>query len=107
VRDLRKTCGSKFRKIAATDIGCLRDYQAQYLWKRIASLGWKTREPADTDFPHETPTLFPRVVNLHREDLGYGMGELSELLRLEPNDLRALYGIQEATTAPQFLRVVR
>jgi hypothetical protein len=97
----------QFLLFQATEIGCLRDYQAQFLWKRISSLGWKTCEPADTDFPHEMPTLFPRIVNLHREDLGYGLSELAELLRLEANDLRALYGIQEATTAPQFLRVIR
>ena len=97
----------QFLLFQATKIGCLRDYQAQYLWKRISSLGWKTREPADTDFPHEVPSLFPRILNLHREDLGYGTSEMSQLLRLEANDLRTLYGIQEASREPQFLRVVR
>jgi Zn-dependent peptidase ImmA (M78 family)/transcriptional regulator with XRE-family HTH domain len=98
----------QFLLFQATEIGCLRDYQSQYLWKRISSLGWRTSEPTDTNFPHEVPTLFPRIVNLHREDLGYGMAELADLLRVQPNELRTLYGIQEtAKELPTFLRVVR
>ena len=61
--------------------------------------GWRTREPAETDCAHEQPTLFPRILNLHLEDLKYGVPEFSDLFHLETNDLRQLYGIQETQGA--------
>jgi hypothetical protein len=63
--------------------------------------GWRTREPTETDFAHEQPTLFPRVLNLHLQDLKYGVPEFSGLFHLETNDLRQLYGIQETQGAVQ------
>jgi hypothetical protein len=84
----------------------LNEYQSQYLWKQISRLGWKTREPAETDFPPEMPTLFPKLLALHREELGYEMPEFTELLRMESNDLRYLYGIQD-TSQRSFLHLVK
>ena len=86
-----------FLLFQAKEIGCLNDHQAQYLWKQISMKGWRTREPSETDFAHEQPTLFPRVLNLHLQDLKYGVPEFSGLFHLEANDLRHLYGIQEAS----------
>jgi hypothetical protein len=57
--------------------------------------GWRTHEPSETEFAHEVPTLFPRVLSLHLQDLKYGIPEFSELFCLEANDLRQLYGIQD------------
>jgi hypothetical protein len=57
--------------------------------------GWRTREPVETDFAHEQPVMFPRILDLHLRDLKYGVAEFAELFRLEANDLRELYGIQE------------
>jgi Zn-dependent peptidase ImmA (M78 family)/transcriptional regulator with XRE-family HTH domain len=91
----------------AKETGCLTDYQSQYLWKQISSKGWRTCEPAETDFPHEHPTLFPRILNLHTEDLGYGAREFSDLFHLEANDLRQLYGIQESTQQRSFLHIIK
>jgi Zn-dependent peptidase ImmA (M78 family)/transcriptional regulator with XRE-family HTH domain len=80
----------------ATDLGCIKAHQAQYLWKQIARLGWRTREPVETDFAHEVPNLFPKVLNLHKDELAYGMADFSELFRMEPNELRYLYGLQDS-----------
>jgi Zn-dependent peptidase ImmA (M78 family)/transcriptional regulator with XRE-family HTH domain len=91
----------QFLLFQAKEIGCVTDYQGQYLWKQISMKGWRTREPTETDFAHEQPTLFPRILNLHLQDLKYGVPEFSELFHLEPNDLRQLYGIQEAQGAVQ------
>lgn len=77
----------------AADIGCLTGHQSQYLWKQISMKGWRTREPPETDFDHERPTLFPRILDLHLHDLKYGTPEFAQLFHLEPNDLRQLYGI--------------
>jgi Zn-dependent peptidase ImmA (M78 family) len=96
----------QFLLFQAREIGCLNEYQSQYLWKQISRLGWKTREPAETDFPPEMPTLFPKLLALHREELGYEMPEFTELLRMESNDLRYLYGIQD-TSQRSFLHLVK
>ena len=91
----------------ATQIDCLSYYQSQYLWKQISLKGWKTREPADTDFPPEKPSLFMRILNLHSEQLGYGMPEFCELLRMESNDLRYLYGLQDTSQGVLHLHLVK
>jgi Zn-dependent peptidase ImmA (M78 family)/transcriptional regulator with XRE-family HTH domain len=90
----------------AGELDCIKPHQGQYLWKQISWRGWKTREPPETDFDPESPTLFPRLLNLHSEELGYEMGEFSELLHMEPNDLRYLYGIQDSEQR-NFLHVIK
>jgi Zn-dependent peptidase ImmA (M78 family) len=91
----------------AKETGCLNLYQSQYLWKQISSKGWRTREPSETDFPHEQPTLFPRILNLHMDDLGYEADEFASLFHVELNDLRHLYGLQEAAEQRSFLHIVK
>jgi Zn-dependent peptidase ImmA (M78 family) len=97
----------QFLLFQAEVIGHISRYQSQYLWKQISRLGWRTREPAETDFSHEEPKLFPEIVNLHVRDMGYGMAEFSELLHVDSNDLRDLYGLQDASRQRAFLRVVK
>jgi Zn-dependent peptidase ImmA (M78 family)/transcriptional regulator with XRE-family HTH domain len=97
----------QFLLYQAGQLDCIKPHQGQYLWKQISRLGWKTREPTETDFPAEPPALFLKVLKLHSDDLGYGMDEFAELLRFEPNDLRYLYGLQEATRPASHLHVIR
>lgn len=97
----------QFILFQAKAIGVLNGYQSEYLWRQISSLGWRTREPAETDFPHEQPTLFPRILSLHCDDLGYGAQELGQLLRMDPNDLRDLYGVQETRKERQHLHLIK
>lgn len=97
----------QFLLFQAKELGALKDHQSDYLWRLVSKLGWRTREPAETDFPHEKPTLFPRILSLHCEDLGYGAQDLGRLLRMEPNDLRHLYGVQETRAERQHLHVIK
>jgi Zn-dependent peptidase ImmA (M78 family)/transcriptional regulator with XRE-family HTH domain len=97
----------QFLLYQAGGLGCLREHQAQYLWKQISRLGWRTREPAETDFAPETPNLFLRLLKLHSEELGYAMPEFCKLLRMEPNDLRYLYGLQDTTQQVLRLHLVK
>jgi Zn-dependent peptidase ImmA (M78 family)/transcriptional regulator with XRE-family HTH domain len=90
----------------ASELECLAPYQSQYLWKQISRLGWRTREPAETDFKPEQPALFPRLLSLHAEELGYELPEFVELLHMDPNDLRRMYGIQD-TSQRSFLHLVK
>ena len=41
------------------------------------------------------------------EELGYGMPEFSNLLRMEPNDLRYLYGLQDTPQRTLHLHLVK
>jgi Zn-dependent peptidase ImmA (M78 family)/transcriptional regulator with XRE-family HTH domain len=97
----------QFLLYQASELDCLKPHQCQYLWKLIAQKGWRTREPSDTEFPPEKPALFPRVLYLHSEELGYGMSEFSKLLRMEPNDLRYLYGLQDNSQKDLHLHLIK
>jgi Zn-dependent peptidase ImmA (M78 family) len=96
----------QFLLYQAQEIRSVSQYQAEYLWRKIAKYGWRTREPAETDFAPEPPSLFLHILKLHSEELGYGMSEFSELLHMQPNDLRYLYGFQEAR-APAQLHLIK
>ena len=67
-------------------------HQSEYLWKRLSALGWRTREPAETDFSYERPTIFPGLVRFHSEDLAYSVDELRALLSADDSDVWRLYG---------------
>jgi Zn-dependent peptidase ImmA (M78 family)/transcriptional regulator with XRE-family HTH domain len=97
----------QFLLYQAGQLDCIKPHQSQYLWKQISRLGWKTREPSETDFAHEPPALFLRVLNLHSEELGYKLPEFAALLHMDANDLRYLYGFQEASRTLAHLHVIR
>lgn len=72
--------------------GVLTRHQSEYLWKKLSALGWRTREPEDTDFPYEQPTVFPRLLKMHSDDLQYDFAGLEKLLSTGVTDLQAIYG---------------
>ena len=73
-------------------LNILTRHQAQYLWKKMSALGWRTREPQETDFAPEEPSVFPRLIQLHFEVLEYDLTELEKLLNTSIEDLRLIYG---------------
>lgn len=72
--------------------GLINRHQKEYLWKRFAMNGWRKREPEETDIPFEKPNLFQSIVQIHADDLGYNMDELEQLLLINVDDVRRLYG---------------
>ncbi|MEI9996793.1 MAG: XRE family transcriptional regulator [Rhizomicrobium sp.] len=90
----------------AKEVGVLGHYPADRLWRRISQLGWRTREPADTDFEPEQADLFPALLNLHTTDLEYKPEDVAGLFHIDINDLRDLYGIQPGNQR-SFLHVVK
>lgn len=76
----------------ASALGLVTRHQSEYLWRKISGLGWRTREPQETDFAYERPTVFPALVKFHADDLGYGISELRKLLNADEGDIRRLYG---------------
>jgi Zn-dependent peptidase ImmA (M78 family)/transcriptional regulator with XRE-family HTH domain len=72
-------------------IGAVTRHQTEYLWKKLSALGWRTREPQETDFSPEIPTVFPRLVQMHGEDLAYDLKGLQELLSANTSDVVRMY----------------
>jgi Zn-dependent peptidase ImmA (M78 family)/transcriptional regulator with XRE-family HTH domain len=73
-------------------VDAITRHQSEYLWKRMSALGWKSREPQETDFPYEDPTVFPKLLRMHSEELGYDLGALEALLSTSVSDLQRIYG---------------
>lgn len=76
----------------AGHLGMISRHQSEYLWKKFSALGWRSREPQETDFPYEEPTVFPRLLRLHSEDLEYDLHALQSLLHMSTPDLLNIYG---------------
>ncbi|WP_159729988.1 ImmA/IrrE family metallo-endopeptidase [Methylosinus sp. Ce-a6] len=81
-----------FLLFKASAVGALTRHQSEYLWKKLSALGWRTREPAETEFEHELPSVFPRLVRHHCDDLKYDIETLEALLNTKSDDIRKMYG---------------
>ncbi len=66
--------------------------QSRYLWQQISARGWRLREPAELDFPPETPKVLPSMVKAHLSDLGYSLGELTKMVRIHESEFTEMYG---------------
>jgi Zn-dependent peptidase ImmA (M78 family) len=86
----RVSMASLLYRMRALDI--VTRHQTEYLWKKFSALGWRTREPEETDIAAEHPTVFPKLVRHHAETLGYGVDDLKQLLNIDGEDVRRLYG---------------
>lgn len=76
-------------RAGATD--AITRHQSEYVWKKIASMGWRTREPQETDFPYEEPTVFPALIRMHGEILGYDLQTIASLVSAKPADIQRMY----------------
>ena len=81
----------------ASFLDCISANQSRYLWQQISARGWRLREPAELDFPIETPTVLPSIVRAHLTQLGYSMDELVKLLRICEEEFVEMYGVAGAT----------
>lgn len=81
--------------MCAHKLGFLTEGQNQYLWKQINIRGIRLREPPQFDFPKETPTIMPRIVDMYKKSLGYTEEELATLLMEFVDGLRSMYGGDE------------
>ena len=81
--------------------------QGTYLWRQIARLGWRTREPADTDFAREEPTVFPSFIKMHMTDLGYSKAEVAGILHCKMEDFDFLYRLPAKESQKPHLRLIK
>lgn len=75
----------------AANLGIINKTQSEYLWKKINYQRWRFREPPELDFAHEEPRLFPSIIKLHLEKLGYSLSELSSALHIHEEEFRSKY----------------
>lgn len=81
-----------FLLFRAGALSLITRHQSEYLWRKLSGLGWRTREPQETDIAPERPTVFPGLIRFHAEQLKYGVDELRALLNSNEEDVRRLYG---------------
>ena len=81
-------------------------HQTEYAWKRISALGWRTREPQETDFKFEEPTAFPELLRVHGEVLKYDLETIGRLVSSNPGDLHRMYNPYLTASKPT-LRIVK
>jgi len=88
----------------ATDLTMISERQARSLWMKMGQAGLRRREPPELDVPNETSTICAELMDMHREDLGYSLSDISALLTIHEHELRKPKERQKPT-AP--LRLVR
>lgn len=77
----------------AKDLGSIGERQYRYLWGQMGSLGYRLSEPIEYAIPQEKPSLLSDIVTTHLKEIGFGITELAELLKLHEDEFTALYGI--------------
>ncbi|MBL4645399.1 MAG: DNA-binding protein [Hyphomicrobiales bacterium] len=66
--------------------------QYRYLNMQIAKRGWKTREPSNLDFAHETPKIMTAILRAHLDELGYTFDDLLNFIPMYKTEFTTLYG---------------
>jgi len=91
----------------ALTLGYVDQNQYRYLMQRISARGWRLREPAELDFPHEQPAVLSSIIQAHLRDLGYTMGDLLGFVPLHEREFVRLYGSVSRDEPPRpRLRIV-
>jgi len=79
----------------AKELGYLSDTQNRYLWQQFSINKIRLKEPPELDFEPEMPTVMPKVINAHLQNLGYSLGELSSLLKMSEAEISDLYDLDK------------
>jgi Zn-dependent peptidase ImmA (M78 family) len=82
-------------------LGLIAHSQASYLWRQFSIHRIKLREPAELDFPMETPGVLSRMIKLHLETFGYSMPDFARMLHLHTHQLRQYYDLQDTEDKSQ------
>lgn len=92
----------------AEDVKAVTPEKARYLWSQLARAGYRTREPAELDFPKEPATLLQELIDTHTNELGYELHELAHVLAWNDHEVLANHAVRGHSEAPKTkLRVVK
>lgn len=80
----------------AKQLGFVNDNQARYLWQQFSAHKIRMREPPELelDFPLEQPTLMPKLLSLHLQELGYSVAQLASMLSMHEEGLMSFHDIR-------------
>ena len=84
----------------AKQLHFVNDNQARYLWQQFSAHKIRLREPPELDFPVEQPSLMPKLISLHLEQLGYSLAELRKLLAMYEEELTEFHNLRGPTLPP-------
>lgn len=73
----------------ASDLELITPRQKNYLWTQMGKQGFRLKEPVE--IPIEEPTVLEDIVNVHRQDLGYSISELSKLVESYEKEFRTKF----------------
>jgi Zn-dependent peptidase ImmA (M78 family)/transcriptional regulator with XRE-family HTH domain len=92
----------------AKSLGLLAYNQERYLWQQFSIAKIRLREPPELDFPRETETVLPDLMDAHIRQLGYSIADLASLLHVDASELSSLYGLTltQETKTPH-LRLIK
>jgi Zn-dependent peptidase ImmA (M78 family) len=75
----------------ALNLGKITQRQYQYIWTQMGMAGYRLKEPPELDAPQEKPTLLSELIELHLEELGYSVEQLSDRLALFADEFVSIY----------------
>lgn len=73
--------------------GLLTPSQKKYLWIQMTKLGYRTREPAELEFPKEKALTIDQIFDYYQNDLEYSINDLVNLLHTPKEDIDQLYSL--------------
>jgi Zn-dependent peptidase ImmA (M78 family) len=85
----------------ASDLKRITPRQKTYLWTQMGRQGFRLHEPVE--IPSETPTVLQDIIDVHLNEYGYDIAELSHLVASFEVEFRKTY---LPLPPPQRLRVV-
>lgn len=73
----------------ARDLGTISSRTYSYLWMEMGKAGYRRREPVD--IPIEEPSTMKKLISLYRENMDYGVPEISKIVVLNEQETNILY----------------
>jgi Zn-dependent peptidase ImmA (M78 family) len=92
----------------ARSLGLIAPNQERYLWQQFNMAKIRMAEPPELDFPAETATVVPDLLEAHIKQLGYSIADLCGMLHVQADELSRMYGLTITPEAqPRHLRIVK
>lgn len=75
--------------VKARDLGTITSRTYSYMWMEMGKAGYRRREPID--IPVEQPNTMKKLLLLYKENLNYGVQEISKITLLNEPEANLLY----------------
>jgi Zn-dependent peptidase ImmA (M78 family)/transcriptional regulator with XRE-family HTH domain len=73
----------------AAELKIITERTKSYLWFRMGQAKYRTQEPVQ--IPQEFPALLSELIDLHRNELGYSVSDLAQLLLTTEEEVRRVF----------------